>query len=273
VGYRTPDTTFGDGSDGHAHYTIAGGAVQLLPKARMQYASLEIDAGVTLKQKQWKDDYAPVCRIFCKTPIIINGIFSVSEVVGAWTNSGAQEPGDLTNNNGGAQGGFGPAPGGVGFGGIYPICGGGAMGGASIVGWVPGYTDSQAGAGVDGDAYVNESLTSLVGPDQLYRFCAGSGGGSADNDGGIGGGSGGSIVVTAPAITFGASGMIEAKGGPGTGGAGKDGSGGAGGGYVETNTRVVVPLGNLDVSGGIAEGSQYSTGGDGRDGLIVRRIV
>ena len=270
MGYRAPDTTFSDGSDGHAHCTIAGGAIQLLPKARMQYASLEIDAGVTLKQKQWKNDYAPVCRIFCRSPIIINGILSVSEVVGAWTGSGAQEPGDLVDNAGGVISGSGAAPGGVGFGGIYPVGGGGAVGGISITGWVPGYSTQGAAAGVDGDAGATEALSMLVGPNQLYRFCAGSGGSMADDYGGIGGGI---IVVTAPAITFGGSGMIEAKGGPGIGGAGADGSGGAGGGYIETNTKVVVTLGNLDVSGGVAEGGQYSTGGDGRDGLIIRRIV
>jgi len=271
MGYRRPDTTFGDGSDGHAHYTIAGGATQLLPKARMQYASLQIDAGVTLKQKQWKDDYAPVCWIFCRTPIIINGILSVSEVAGAWTGSGAMEPGDLTNNNGGAQGGFGPAPGGVGFGGIYPIRGGGAVGGQSQTGWVPGYSTNQTTAGEDGDADVNESLTSLVGPDQLYRFCAGSGGGVADDDGGIGGGI---IVVTAPAITFGASGKIEAKGGDGFGDLENAGSGGGGGGYIETNTKTVVEAAKLDASGGAGStGAAGNNGGAGMDGLIIRRIL
>ncbi len=275
MGYRTPDTTFGDGSDGHAHFTLASGATQLLPEANMQYASLEIDAGVTVKQKQWKDDLSPVCRIYCRTPIVLNGVLSVSDVVCDSAKSGDGSPGELRDNNGGSFGGYGAPPLSVAFP-IYPIAGGGAVGGVSKVAWssdFPGYSDTEVPSGsqgADGETVFIGNRDVLIGPNRMFRYCAGAGGAQGDVNGAIGGGV---IVVTAPAIIFGAAGGIEATGGDGYGDFESAGSGGGGGGYVETATKVTVDLAKLSVSGGAASSGVGGNGGAGMDGHIVRRLV
>jgi len=279
MGYRTPDITFGDGSDGHAHYTIAGGATQLLPKAEMQYASLEIDAGVTLKQKQWKNDLSPVCRIYCRTPIVLNGVLSVSEVVCSVARVNNMSPGVLGENQGGFFNGPGEPPIGDGYP-IFPIAGGGSIGGGSHVTWAddfPGYSADvvpSGGGGADGDSIFIGDRGVLIGPNKMFRYCAGCGGATGDQPGGTGAGI---IIVTAPSIIFGANGGVEAMGGDGFGDGENAGSAGGGGGYIETNTRIAIAAGDiakLDVSGGAGSvGAGGNDGGAGTDGHVVRRLI
>jgi len=274
MGYRDRDFTFGDGSDGHAQYTAAGGATQELAKGVLDFASLTIDEGVTVKQKHWAFDLVPVCRINCLTPVVINGVLSVSAVAAHWSPESEMVKGEIRGNGAGNFSEGSARPPLVSYqDGVYPIAGGGgsttvSMGfGATLL---PGYTADTVGTGTAGDSIFTGDRDNLIGPDRVFRYCAGCGGGQADM---LGGDGGGIIVITAPAIIFGPNGKIEARGGDGPGGAGMDGAGGGGGGYIETVTKVAVDLTKLDASGGIAQPSQYSTGGDGMDGHVVRRLV
>ena len=274
MGYRIPDTTFGDGSDGHARFTLAGGATQEFTKGIWSYASLTIDEGVTVKQKHWAIDLVPIFRINCLTPIVINGSLSASAVAAHWSPESEMVKGEIRGNGAGNFSEGSARPPLVSHqDGVYPIAGGGAgtsvnMGFGSTL--IPGYTADTVATGADGDSIFTGDRDNLIGPDRMFRYCAGCGGGQADMSGGDGGGI---LLVTAPAIIFGPNGKIEATGGDGPGGAGMDGAAGGGGGYIETVTKVAVELAKLDVSGGVAQPSQYSTGGNGMDGLIIRRIL
>lgn len=277
MGYRAPDTRFGDGSDGHGNYVIGGGALQTMTKSLYRFASLTIGAGVMLIQKAWHLDFAPVCRIYSRGAVVINGILSVSAVAGFWGPQNGAVPGELSSNAGGSIGGEGYPPGDI-HQGIYPIGGGASAALASIIavregagGYIAGYSEHQNSTGEAGNAHWIGDRDKLIGPNQLYRYCAGCGGASADQAGGAGGGI---LIITAPSITFGESGAIRATGGDGVnGGGGEAAGGGGGGGYIETNTKIEVPLDNLDVSGGAGGTGPGGNGQAGMDGQIVRVLL
>ncbi len=274
--YRPIDTTFGDGSDGHAYYIIESGAIQYLDQPIYQFASLRIDGGVTLRQRKWADCLYPVQRIYCRTPIILDGVLSVAGATAGVVDAGMMQPGDVQDSTG-ASSTYPPFFHGSGQS-IYPIAGG--VSATRMVIKTPTASDprvpfygenSDDGTGYD---YIGDpaTLAKLVGPGRLYRFCAGIGGASAASDGGNGGGV---IVVTAPAIVFGANGGIMADGEDGHDDPGEEwAGGGGGGGYVETNTRAAVDPSKLSASGGAGgDAGAGSWGGDGMDGLVVRRLI
>ena len=273
--YRSIDTTFGDGCDGHAHFVIGGGATQYFTKPVHQYASLTVDAGVTLRQRNWAICMYPVQWVYCRSPIVLNGILSVTGAAAGVDGGGTMYPGSLVPNSE-AMSGLPPYFHGSGQS-IYPVPGG-SSGGTTVIKepvnhdpYVPFYHEhwySGWGAnGWDGDA---QTLAKLVGPGRIYRFCAGIGGAQGNMSGGSGGGI---IVITAPAILFGAEGGVHAKGENGQDDPSDEaGGGGGGGGYIETATRIAVDAEKLDASGGVGGAGMFA-GEAGVAGLVLRRLI
>ena len=89
----------------------------------------------------------------------------------------------------------------------------------------------------------------------------------------MGGNGGGIIVITAPAITFGANGGVHARGEDGEDDPSDEaGGGGGGGGYIETATRIAVDAEKLDASGGVGGAGMFA-GEAVVAGLVLRRLI
>ncbi len=268
---------FGDGGDGDLHLQTNA----TIAKARYDLASLEIDAGVVWSAPQWWVDLIPVIEIRCLTAVILNGEVRADGV------SGANSHGSIVPTGGGRPGSANSRGYGVNliaancddqdYTGLYNICGAGnssypACPAGMWVDWslLPGYADGWAQNPEDIKTVEPDTF---VGRDRPFRFAVG-GGGSKDSGGdGSGGGSGGGILlIKAPAVVFGSSAKITARGEDASADGTNHDAGGGGGGHVEIWTRT--PLSGSDrsrcqVAGGAGDANGYA----GLDGVRIFEVV
>lgn len=266
----------GDGSDGDLH--IQSDAQ--MSQAEYNLRSLIIDEGFTWKVPNNWEMYQPITIIRCQSPIVLNGAISAGGV-GSYFEDGGMYPHGLDSVPGMPASSYA-----VGSGAfqipqhIFP-CMGGACGRqvtgslASSVAW-----DVRPYPYIESPVYMNapidnlyEDYKPLIGYGKYYRYCIG-GGGEADVEQPYGGGKGGAILcIHAPAIVFGANGLLDARGSDGDADTDEHlaGAGGGGGGYIETWTRT--PLSAVEraervvVTGGLASPGGDGTGFDGLDGV------
>ncbi len=234
---------YGDGSDSSFSSSGSGN----ISAGIYRYTTFELNNTHTLTVNNGK-----VVVIFATTSIVIDGTLSVD---GLGASGGAATP--TSGSNGQAA------------------TGGGGGGGSSGVGATSGSTEyytnivgGSSGGAVDtvGGAGASHPVSNTPYGMEMVRIGSGGGGGGLGASGtpGAGGNGGGCIILIAPTITIGATGVVTADGANGApgGSANNGGGGGGGGGSVVALTGTYSNSGSVAANGG-AGGAGNGSGGNG----------
>jgi hypothetical protein len=262
---------FNSGSTGELGALVVSSgdpAIQLPPDGVLNYTSVLVESGATLKFLK-NEKNTPVV-ILATEDVTINGTISVSGTTGGLTiNVGTGGPGGhdggvggLLYKSGTRGGGPGGGAGGEGYSNNYYAGNSGGGGGfASSGGSSETYNNtSAAGGGV----YGNERMLPLLGGSG-----GGGGGGTTTWRGAAGGGGGGAILI-ASSGTITVTGAIYAngaKGGIGEGNYGGHGGSGSGG-SIHLIADTIRGNGTINANGAGASSTAYCNPGTGGKGRI-----
>jgi hypothetical protein len=216
--------------------------VDLPPDGRLQYTTVTINAGRTMRFK--RNALNTPVYLLAQGDVTVNGVIDVS---------GSQAPGSPPIGGAGGPGGFdGGKPG---FGAeVPPGDGYGPGGGGAGITGGGGESAGGGGYGQGGSGASSNFKGSSYGSPLLIPPIGGSGGGGDTGSPGAGGGGGGGGILIASNTKIRIAGAVQAQGGIWRGTSHNGGSGGA----IRLLAPRVEGQGQVNVSGG------SSGGGDGR---------